>query len=300
MLNNNSHQSISHLPTITAHATQWARQAGQIAMRYFKNVSLSYKADNSLLTQADTEIEQFLVEQIRATYPRHGLLCEEGSRRQADSDSPYVWVIDPLDGTTAFAQGLPGWGIAIGLLYDGQPIFGLFYMPLLNDLTYSSLPLQIGGGTGIYCNEEFLQPTLLSRWHRKSFLAVTAGAHHDFNINLSLTRALGSVGSSLVYTARGAATAALIPKAYLWDLVAGGIILNRVGGELRYLSGKPVNYQAMLNGSITPEPIIASHPDLFAELQKAIQPRTKEKIIDSFITDHLPWAMGQWSMINGH
>ncbi len=263
MSNHNSNSLILDLPTIATQTVTWARQAGKIAMRYFKNASVAYKADDSLVTQADTEIEQFLVEQIQLAYPEHGLLGEEGARLQAKIDSPYVWVIDPLDGTTAFVHGLPGWGIAIGLLDKGQPIFGLFYMPLLDDLTYTT-------NNGIYCNGEFLQHTLLPNRKHKGFLAVTAGAHHDFQINVLLTRALGSVGASLVYTARGSATAALIPKAYLWDLVAGGLILQHAGGELRYLSGKPLDYQALLNGSRIVEPIIASHPSLFAELQKAI------------------------------
>lgn len=252
----------------TAQAITWARQAGQIAMRHFKHVSPRYKPDNSLLTRADVEIEQFLVEQIRTTYPDHGLIGEESGRVRGRSASPYTWAIDPLDGTTAFVQGLPGWGISLGLLYAGQPTFGLFYMPLLDDLTYAT-------ADGICGSEQILCQAVQPNWGCKGFLAVSTGAHHDFHINVLRTRAIGSVGASLVYTARGSAAAAFIPKAYLWDLVAGAAILKQAGGELCYLSGQSIEYQPLLDARPTPEPIIAGHPDLLTELQSAIRPRKK-------------------------
>jgi len=264
---NGHHENKVEATELAAEAIAWARQAGQIAMHYFNNVSASYKDDNSCLTQADLEIESFLTQQIRTAYPDHQLIGEEGGQSANGAPtSPYMWAIDPIDGTTAFVQGLPGWGISLGLLYNKQPIFGLFYMPLLNDLTYTN-------GSGIYCNNNHLSQSVQPDWGRKGFLAVTAGSHHDFDINVLRSRALGSIGANLVYTARGTATAALIPKAYLWDLVAGASILNRVGGELRYLSGRKVNYDELFAGGLAPEPIIAGHPELLDKLQAEIRPR---------------------------
>lgn len=269
-----NHHSPFIPPDVPTQATLWARQAGQIARRHFRNASFdvkAVKADKSLLTQADLEIEQFLVAQIRAAYPNHALLGEEGT--QTDIQSPYIWAIDPIDGTTAFVQGLPGWGISIGLLYEFEPIFGLFYMPLLDDLTYTT-------STGMLCSSTPLHPLIkhsrgkvMSDWRRQGFLAVNAEAHHDFEIAVQRTKALGSVVASLVYTARGSATAAFIPKAYLWDLVAGACILKQAGGELRYLSGQPIDYSSLADGSFILEPIIAGHPRLLTELQNSIVPR---------------------------
>lgn len=262
MLNNNP----PHLTGLQEAAIRWAREAGQIALRYFKNVSVQYKADDTLVTQADVEIEHFLEGQLRRSYPDHALISEEGARKQ--TESPYTWVIDPLDGTTAFVQGLPGWGISIGLLCAGQPIFGLFYMPLLDDLT-------ITGEAGFYVDGQLLRQKVRSNWQRKGFLAVNSEAHHEFEIDVQRTRALGGVVASLVYTARASATAAFIPKAHLWDLVAGACILKQAGGELRYLSGSPVEYSSLMDGSLIPEPIIAGHPDLLTKLQASIRPRKR-------------------------
>ena len=94
------------LSQLTANAIAWAREAGKIALHYFKNVSVDYKPDNTVLTQADLEIEDFLVDQIRRTYPDHALLGEEGARllhpaankRNESGITPpaYTWAIDPL------------------------------------------------------------------------------------------------------------------------------------------------------------------------------------------------------------
>ena len=267
LLDDRAHQlPLIHSPQAIAQVTTWVREAGRIAMRYFKRVSPQLKPDSSLCTRADTEIEQFLAAQIHSAYPDHGLIGEEGARLSAEGTSPYTWTIDPIDGTTAFVQGLPGWGIALGLLCAGQPVFGLFYMALLDDLTCS-----VAGGVYEQAPHQGIRPD----WGHRGFLAVSSGAHYDFEIDAPRTRTLGSVGASLVYTARGSAMAAFIPKAYVWDLAAGGAILRQSGGELWYLSGKPVAYRSLLDGRLAPEPIIAGDPALLVELQRMILPRNK-------------------------
>lgn len=243
----------------------WVRQAGHIALRYFRYTAPHLKMDQTFVTQADLEIEQFLAEQIRTTFPHHSLIAEEQRWGSIDVERP-IWVLDPLDGTTAFAQGLPGWGISLGLLYQSQPSFGLFYMPLTNDLTYTN------GQGDVYANEHHLRGAVRQDWSNKGFLAVGANVHREFQLNVPKIRVMGSIGANLAYTARGAAAAALISKAYLWDLVAGAAILARNGGELCYLSGAPVDYGELLDGQRTTEPIIAGHGDILTELQGAIWP----------------------------
>jgi myo-inositol-1(or 4)-monophosphatase len=242
----------------------WARQAGQIALSYFGKVSPERKTDHTFLTQADLAVEQFLAEQIRATFPDHHLIGEEGSRGHSRSQAELVWALDPIDGTTAFVQGLPGWGVSLGLLRQGLPHFGLFYMPLLDDITYTAGPGQVFGG------EQELSGRLRQDWADKGYLAIGSTAHADFQIDLKRTRALGSIGVNLVYTARGSATATLISKAHLWDLVAGAAILQNLGGELRYLCGRPVDYPALMDGRRIAEPIIAGHPAVLVDLPQKI------------------------------
>lgn len=254
-------------PEAIAQVLTWTRQAGRIALRHFGAVEPQVKADGTLVTRADLEIEQFLAAQIQATFPDHGLLSEEQTWGQIETGQP-IWVIDPLDGSTAYTQGLPGWGISIGLLDRGQPYFGLFYMPLLDDLSYATVQ-------GQYWSNQHLGRTVCEKWGLNGFLAVGTSVHRYYQIDHPHLRALGSTGASLVYTARGTAGAAFIDKAYLWDLVAGAAMLSLAGGELRYLSGQPLNYLALADGRLAPEPIIAGHPDLLTDLSNRIRPLPK-------------------------
>jgi fructose-1,6-bisphosphatase/inositol monophosphatase family enzyme len=122
-------------------------------------------------------------------------------------------------------------------------------------------------------------PTVQTTWPPTGFLAVNASAHRLFQLDqIRGIRVPGSVGASLIYTARGAATAALLPKARLWDLVGGAAILSQAGGELRYLSGQPLDYLALLDGELAPEPILAGHPALLPELQRTIRFRNRGSI----------------------
>ena len=244
----------------------WVREAGQIALRSFNNVEPYPKADRTWLTEADLEIEQFLAERLKTAYPNCRLIGEEGTQDQLDSTDPHIWVIDPIDGTTAFSQGLPGWGISLGLLHQGLPRFGLFYMPLLDQVTYST------ASDEIYRNQTRLNQSVRRQWREKDFLAINASAHAEFQIEIRHTRALGSISTNLIYTAWGTAAAALITRAYLWDLVAGSAILTGAGGTLTYLSGTPIDYLSLLDGRLATEPIIAAHPDIQTILRKRIHP----------------------------
>ncbi len=242
----------------------WARQAGTIALDYFKNVTVERKADHTFVTEADRAVEKFLVARLRAAYPDHALVGEEGARSDLAADSAYIWAIDPIDGTTVFVQGLTGWGITLGLLHQGRPAFGLFYNPQLDELTYT------GHDGHVYHNGRRLTNNLRVDWADKGFLATSSTAHFDFQLDIKRLRALGSISSNLVYTARGIATATFSPNASLWDLVAGGAMLLRLGGELRYLSGKSIDYLVLLDGQKVPEPVIAGHPQVVAEVQGRI------------------------------
>ena len=273
---NDQFSDFEFLSELTEYAIEWGYQAGEIAMRYFKKVAVAYKADATLVTEADLEIERFLFLKIREVYPSHALLGEESGHHVAsllpanDTKAAYMWAIDPLDGTSAFVQGLPGWGISLGLLYHGQPVFGLFYMPLLHDLTYTT-------DDGISCNQQILRNTVRKDWKKRGYLAVTSSTHHEFDLKPFRTRALGSVSANLVYTARGSATAALIPKAYLWDLAATACILTQAGGTLSYLSGKAIDYSALADGSLAPEPIIAGHPEIVASVCQTLRQPVRAK-----------------------
>src|SRR5581483_3990143 len=113
-----------------------ARRAGGLALARFRHVAAERKADRTLVTAADREVEALLVSELTALDPDAGILGEEGAHREGRAS--YRYVIDPIDGTSAFVAGLGTWCICIGVLEGARPIAGVVYVPRLDE-TYSAV-----------------------------------------------------------------------------------------------------------------------------------------------------------------
>lgn len=245
---------------------QWARDAGETALRYFNRVDGSRKTDRTLVTDADYEIEDLLTGCVKATYPDHGVIGEEGTK---DVRGEYVWAIDPLDGTRAFLAGLPIWGISIGLLRRGKPSLGVFYMPLLDEWYYSPSPAR-----GAFWNDQPVHCPARDDWDEDSLLCVPADVHRRYDIDFpGITRALGSTAAHLCFVARGNAAALLMDKPGIWDIAAGGAILLAAGGTLRSLAGTEVDFAALLQEGTSERAMLGAHLSLIDSLAHHIRPK---------------------------
>jgi len=247
---------------------EWARRAGEIALRHFNRVEASCKEDRTLVTAADHEIEDLLTGYLRSTYPEHGIIGEEGTR---EIRGQYIWAIDPLDGTRAFLTGLPIWGISIGLLWQGKPWLGVFYMPLLGEWYHAASP-----ASGAFWNDEPIRCAPSDQWDENSLLCVPSDIHWRYDINFSgITRALGSAAAHLCYVARGSAVATLLGDPGIWDIAAGTAILQAAGGAVRYLDGGEVEMGELLKEGKSQKPMLAAHPLVIDRLAPLIQVRSK-------------------------
>lgn len=243
----------------------WAQEAGEIALHYFNIAEARLKADRSIVTEADIQIETLLRKRIVAAYPEHGIIGEE--QGGASIDTEYLWAIDPIDGTSGFVQGLPVWGISIGLLRYGDPVLGCFYLPLISEwyevdlegpATFNGHPLRVTSGA------------LLDS---ESWICVPSNSHRRYTIDFpGKVRSLGSVAAYLCYVARGTAAGALVGRAAIWDIAAGLAILRRAGGDIRLLgSGKVLDLQGMLTGHPPEEPLLAGSPAALVLLRERIR-----------------------------
>ena len=241
----------------------WLKEAGKIALSQRKVIETSSKPDNTLVTEADMQIENFLVENIIRSYPGHQVLAEEGGVH--GSDSEFLWALDPIDGTRAFASGLPMWGISIGVLYRGIPHAGWINIPTTREIYrgfvdrafYNNQPLQPNG------NIDIQNPL--------AFMAVPSNAHLLYDISFPRLRSLGSTTVHLAYVARGIATAALTRRVRIWDLAAVLPILSAVGIGLTYLSGKSFQVHNLLDGRLSPEPIVAAPINILEDIRGLIR-----------------------------
>jgi myo-inositol-1(or 4)-monophosphatase len=247
-----------------AEVHSWAAEAGKIALRYFNDVEVRVKADRSLVTAADEEIEELLRQRIGAAYPDHAIMGEEQGGRAADAE--YVWALDPIDGTSSFVDGLPIWGISIGLFRRDEPVLGCFHMPLADEwyevglegpATFNGRPLAVATNNAL---------------DSEAWICVPSNSHRRYRIDYpGKTHSLGSIAAHLCYVARGTAVGAILRGA-IWDIAAGLAILRRAGGDLRVLStGAPVDLRALLREKKTREPLVAGSPGAIEVLRKRVR-----------------------------
>src|SRR6185295_16157278 len=137
-------------------AVEAAREAGQILLAEFaRPVTISYKGEVDLVTQADRRSEEAIVTRLQARFPRHAIVAEEGGGRE--NDSRWRWYVDPLDGTTNFAHGYPCFAVSIGLQEEGELLVGVIYQPVSGEL-FTAVK-----GKGAYLNNKKIAVSKVDR-----------------------------------------------------------------------------------------------------------------------------------------
>jgi len=244
------------------------RAAGAIAVSHFGKVAVERKADLSEVTAADRAVEAFLIEKLRPIEPGARMLGEEGTVSKTEGDGP-TWAIDPIDGTGVFVAGLPTWAISVGLIRDGVPELGCVHMPMSNELFLAGRdgPL-LWNGAEIRRGDA--PPAWNGRFSSRAWFCMSSHHHRHFKLDFpGKLRSFGATAAHFAWTARGVAVAT-ISGGYLWD-VAGGLACCRASGlAYSYLSGKPVDLEALTGGGKTPEAIVVAHPDDLEHVRASI------------------------------
>jgi myo-inositol-1(or 4)-monophosphatase len=233
------------------------KKAGKLARSYFLDVDPKWKADRSLVTEADLAVQTYLAESFDRRYPQDGLVGEENGLSKPPTTGDRYWVIDPIDGTASFSAGLPVWGIAIGLVVEGEPIAGFFYAPTVDDLIHTTPDGKVLRNGKTY---QLQEP---DPFGPETSLFIASRLHLHYKVSKRYPGKLRNLGSTLAhlgYVAVGSAAGALVERVYIWDIAAGMAMLANVGGVLRYIDGAPVSAAALLAGQRAPLPMLAGHP----------------------------------------
>lgn len=217
-----------------------AKLAGEIQLKYMKEeLIIETKASEfDLVTQADKECEQKIIEMISEKYPEHSFLGEETGR--ADKESDYLWIIDPIDGTVNYAHRFPQFCCSIGLYYKGEAVLGVIYAPCDNELFYAQK------NQGAFLNGQKISVSKISELKR-CLLATGFPALKDealrknldyFKTFLGKVQAIrrpGSAALDLCYVACGRLDGFWELGLSPWDTAAGAIILQEAGGKITNL-----------------------------------------------------------------
>jgi len=220
-----------------------ARAACKVAMRHFGRVRSIERKDDavSLVTAADREADRAIVREIRRAFPDHAILAEESG--ESGGRSEYLWVIDPIDGTTNFAHGVPIFAVSIALQRDDETVMGLVVDPTRDEWFFA----RRGGGASL--NRRRL---CVSDTKRVADVLAATGFPHARRENVEhllrivgagLMKAhgvirLGAAALDLCYVAAGRVDAFWEERLSPWDVAAGVLIVEEAGGRCTGFDGK--------------------------------------------------------------
>jgi myo-inositol-1(or 4)-monophosphatase len=245
-------------------ATTTTNRVGEQLLLDFGQVQGSEKADGSLVTQSDRWADGEIRSAIDRAFPSHAVLSEEDAHIFTDAE--WTWIIDPLDGTTNFTRGIPLWGISIGLLYRGYPVFGYVHFPPVNQSFYGYWAGDTGLDvpTGAYLNGKpiHVSSDRPSGNHFFSFCARSIGVMKPgFPCKI---RMLGVATYNFLAVASGAMLGGVEATPKIWDLAAVWAIIHAAGGVWVSLREEPT-FPAVIDrdyGSYPLTCLIVSNPDL--------------------------------------
>ncbi len=225
-------------------AKEAALEAGKIVKKHYQSELILHDKGHytNFATQADLESEKMILEIVTKNFPMHNIIAEESGK--VENDSEYIWAIDPIDGTIPFVDGLPVFGVSIGILKNNKPFIGVINMVATDELYWAVR----GGGA-------FLNGKKIKVRKEGSLQNCTIGLDlghterifkldHFFRPIVEKVRYVylfGSAVAILCYIARGMIDAYII-RANIWDIAAGVVLVEEAGGRVTGISGKEVNY----------------------------------------------------------
>ncbi|MEI5677344.1 MULTISPECIES: 3'(2'),5'-bisphosphate nucleotidase CysQ [unclassified Mesorhizobium] len=216
-----------------------AREAGEIAMRYFrKSPEVWMKTGQSPVSEADYAVDKFLRETLTAARPDYGWLSEETADTDARLTARRTFVVDPIDGTRGFIDGLDAWCVSVAVVEAGQPVAGVLDCPARREI-FSAIPgegarkngapirvreigdeIEIGGPKPFF---DLMPEEWLQRAHRVAHVP--------------------SLAYRLALIAEGSLDATFVkPNSHDWDIAAADLILREAGGKLVDAAGNPPSY----------------------------------------------------------
>ncbi len=248
-------------------AVKAARRAGNLIHRAADSVdhlTVTKKSHSDYVSEVDRAAEQAIITTLKEAYPNHAILAEESGPQ---GDSEYVWIIDPLDGTTNFLHGFPQYAVSIALQHNGVLTQAVVYDPTRNDLFTATR------GSGAYLNDRRLRVSsrkdladcLIGTgfpYTRFEHIDAYLGIMRDLMQKTSGLRRPGSASLDLAYTAAGRYDGFFEFGLKPWDMAAGCLLITEAGGMV----GDPVGNDGYLkNGNVC-----AANPKIFAEMLKVM------------------------------
>ncbi len=256
-------------------AIRAARSAGDLILRSADNVSrltVDQKCKNDYASEVDRMAEREIINIIKAAYPDHAILAEESGEHKGND---FVWVIDPLDGTTNFLHGFPQYAVSIALKHKGRLEVGVIYDPLRDEL----FTAKRGGGAMLnnrrlrVTNQNGLKGALLGTgfpFKTDKHLDAYVGMFKALTTECAGIRRAGSAALDLAYVAAGRLDGYWEIGIMEWDMAAGILIIKEAGGVVTDFS---FNDKYMESGNV-----IVGSPKMHQLMYQLIEPHVTENL----------------------
>ena len=249
-------------------AVKAARRAGGIINRASNNLdalTIQHKSLNDLVSEVDRAAEEAIIDTLSTAYPDHAFLGEEGG---AVGKSDYVWIIDPLDGTTNFLHGFPVYCVSIACAVKGVLTHGVIFDPVHNDLFTSSR------GAGAYLNDRRLRVSKREKlidalvgtgfpFRMHDYTDAYIGMMREFMRKTAGIRRPGAAALDLANVAAGRLDGFWEIGLHPWDMAAGALMVMEAGGLVTDLGG---NEAYLEKGHV-----LAANPKMFPQMLQVIQ-----------------------------
>ncbi len=231
------------------------RHAGRMAMDLRPHLDVRRKADGSVVTQADVAIEDFLAAELGRLRPDAAFVGEERPLPAVDANAP-AWIVDPIDGTDGYRQGLAYFGVSVGLARGTDFLLAAFFNPQLNEMY---LARRGGGATRNGAPIRVQQRAALAA---DCVVCGPGNFHRVFRAGLRWeVRSFGSTATHLALVADGR-ICFCVCRPRLWDVGAGVLLVQEAGGAVRYLDGRAFDPSAHYDGRAIRPPLAAGAANL--------------------------------------
>ena len=251
-------------------AIKAARSAGAIINRAsldLDRIQVNTKAPNDFVTEVDLAAEAIIIDTLLGAYPGHGILAEESGTSRGAADSEFVWIIDPLDGTTNFIHGFPTYAVSIALAHRNQVQQAVVYDPARNDLFFASK------GRGAFLNDKRLR---VSKRNRMADALIGTGfpfrPGDDFADYLKVFKLVmescaglrrpGAAALDLCYVAAGWYDGFFEKGLKPWDVAAGSLMVSEAGGLVGNFTGDA--------DFLHRREVIAGNPKIYGQLVRML------------------------------
>ena len=239
-----------------------ARNAGKILMKYYQydNKEVKMKGVDNPVTIADNEADQYLCDFLTGEFPNDGWLSEETVDTDERLNKDRVWIVDPLDGTKEFIEGIPHFSVSIGLVYNSEPVVGVIYNPATDEM------FSCQKGKGVYLNGNKVVASkknlLIDSKITVSRSELKRNEWEPYKNNFKSIDPIGSVAYKLALVSAGKYDifATVAPKNE-WDICAGDCLISEAGGVFKTINDKKIIYNQ--KKTLVTDTIIATNSILF-------------------------------------